>query len=356
LNVLVLGNEEISQVLKAEGVKITADPGDRIYAAVSTTDRYSVMPENVPVYLKSLDPLSDWTAKKHLPGAVIFTDINEILPQLKELAAEHESIPAKSTQESIMIATYANKGGVGKTTAANGIAVTLARQGINTVICDFDFGGANLASFYSLKKEPLDYFEEPENLSKYLFKVKDNLYLLPAPKNIIPAHIKGIKLEKVLHSLKEMFSVVLCDTCPSPWEKNYMPSVFGKMDMVYAVVNQSKFSVEETKVYAPQLLFMGVKPEDIRIIVNQYDPKLTNLREIEKAFSAGFKKEVKKLPSIIGVIPHNWTEANWAVQKADITAPDVWKKICREILTRLNKISEPEPRTKGFLNIFKRRK
>ncbi len=353
MKILIIGNEELTLLFKREGYIVTNDPGDDIYAVVSTSQNHEMIPEDYPVFLMGSGGMSDWAAKKARPDAVIFTTIDDIKPLLKQ--PEGEPIPEKTTKDSLIIATYANKGGVGKTTVANSLALTLAKQEINTVICDFDFGGANLAGFYNLKGNFRNYFED--NVMECLIKAKNNLYVLPAPVNAIPNQIKGENLENVLSQLKKHFSIVLCDTCPSPWEKDYMGNVFSKTDLVYAVVNQSKFSIEETKIYGPQLLYMGAEIGNIRIILNQYDPKLVSIKEVEKCFNSGFKKGVKKLPSIVAVIPHDWQEANKATYKGNVTNVDVWENVCQEIASKLNitLMAEAEQPKKNFLGFLKRR-
>lgn len=352
MKILIIGNEELTSLFKRAGFVTTNDPGDNIYAVVTTSNNHEMIPEDYPAYILRSGSISDWAAIKAKPEAVFFNTIDEIKPLLKR--PEPEEAPEKITQNSLTVATYANKGGVGKTTVANSLALTLAKQGVNTVICDFDFGGANLAGFYNLKGNFRDYFSG--NVIECLIKAKNGLYVLPAPANVIPNQIKGEQLENVLDQLKEHFSVVLCDTCPSPWEKEYMGSVFSKTDLVYAVVNQSKFSIEETKIYGPRLLYMGAEIENIRIILNQYDPKLVSVKEVERCFNSGFKKGVKKLPSIVAVIPHDWQEANKATYKGGLTNTDVWEDVCQEIASRLNitltnKVEQPK---KSFLSFIKR--
>ncbi len=353
MKILVIGNDELTLLFKREGFITTNDPGDEIYAVVTVSNNYEIIPEDYPVFIMCSGGISDWAAKKAKPDAVFFNTIDEIKLLLKQ--PEPEAIPEKSTKSSLVIATYANKGGVGKTTVANSLALTLAKQGISTVICDFDFGGANLAGFYNLKGNFRDYFSG--NAMECLIKAQNGLYVLPAPANVIPTQVKGEHLENVLDQLKKCFSVVLCDTCPSPWEKPYMGSIFSKTDLVYAVVNQSKFSIEETKIYGPQLLYMGAEMNNVRIILNQYDPKLVSIKEVEKCFNSGFKKGVKKLPSIVAVIPHDWQEANKATYKGNVTNADVWENVCQEIAFKLNitlTIETDQPK-KNFLGFLKRR-
>ena len=218
LKILVVGNDGLELPLKQLGFNVTNDPGDDIYAVVSSSANHQMLPEDYPIYLQSSGGMVDWAAKRARPDAVFFESIEEIAPLLKppEVPVSNP-MPDKTTTDSIVIATYANKGGVGKTTVANSLAVTLAEQGINTVICDFDFGGANLSGFYNLKGEHKNYLNG--DALDCVLKIRNNLYLLPSPTNIIPSQIQEHHIQTAIKQLRERFFVVVCDTCPHPGQQ-----------------------------------------------------------------------------------------------------------------------------------------
>jgi len=347
LKILVLADrKEVAVQIAKQGYKITYDPGDGFAAAVCDISSCKFVPEGVPLIVISSGTVGDWVVRRARPDAVFVDSIEEILQKLPAPAPVKDFfIPAR---KSLLLATYANKGGVGKTTAAVSLGFTLAQAGIKTVICDLDYGGPDVGSFFNLKKKNSDYFGNT-NIMPYLSKVKENLYILPGPSDITASQVKKQDVYNAVNSLQENFPVVLCDTCPAPWEKGYLTSVFAEADLVYAVVNQSKFSIEETAVYGPQLLLMGVAPENIRIIVNQYNPKLASLKAIERSFWSGFKKELKNLPRISAVIPEDWEKHISALSKGQVVNTDVWSELCREIADKLGyKIKEKEK--KNFLD------
>jgi cellulose biosynthesis protein BcsQ len=148
---------------------------------------------------------------------------------------------------------------------------------------------------------------------------------------------EGGELLMVLDHLKGGFPVVVCDTPPEPWTKRWLYSAFEAVDMALAVVDQSKFSEEETKKYAPTLLMMGVKPEKIRIVVNRFSPKLHTIRVIETMFNAGFKKKCSAgmLPRVGAVIQNNWDASVRGTYNGEITDIDgtdsQWHKLAKEI-------------------------
>lgn len=279
---------------------------------------------------------------KNQPSAKIDKTVLELKKQIKELEEDKERLKEeikflnekygiKSTK-SLVATSYANKGGVGKTTVAISIASILAEAGRKTIIYGCDYGGKSLNSFFKLKKKCDNYFKDTENLDKHIVRINKDLFLLPYPDEIYSRDIKGKDIEIIIDKLKSMFEVVVIDTCPAPYEKEYMFNIFEKSDLVYAVVNQSKFSRDETKIYVPKMIYMGVNPENIRIVVNQYNPELVDIKEVEKDFVSGIKTQAKgRLPKTAAIIPDNWVESNKALEKGKVTNREIWLNLCKEI-------------------------
>lgn len=312
------------------------------------------------IFIILSNSIADWSARQAKPNAIFVHSAEEAAEKLADIIVIEEKIevPQYDIKQSLFILTYANKGGVGKTTSAISIGITLSRAGIPTVICDFDYGGLDIGTFFKIKKKAANYLGQPD-VTPYLHKINENLFILPGPADITLSSIQGRDIVEAVRQLKEKFPVVIGDTFPSASEHNYMYDVFEESNLVYAVVDQSQFSIQETAMYAPKLLLMGVYPGNIRIIVNKFNPKLKSIREIEKAFCSGFKREVKKLPKVVGVIPEGWEEQVKAMYKGRIINEDVWEGIVKEIVRLLGKeIStiEPENNKEGFFSFWRRRK
>jgi cellulose biosynthesis protein BcsQ len=136
-----------------------------------------------------------------------------------------------------------------------------------------------------------------------------------------------------LNYLKGKYPVVICDTCPEPWTKKWLYNTFELADIALAVVDQSKFSEDETKKYAPTIIMMGVKPENIRIVINRFSPKLHPANKIEASFNSGFKKTCTVLPRIAAVIPNNWDASVMETYDGEIALDGAsqWHEIAKEI-------------------------
>jgi cellulose biosynthesis protein BcsQ len=251
--------------------------------------------------------------------------------------------PIKKKNTGVLVVSTANKGGVGKTTAAIATATALGRAGLPTVLVDLDLGAPDLATFFKIRDalgiERLSNLHNinPAQIDRLLVREENNLYVLPGPMNKTLPRFEDGELSLLLDYLKGKFPVVVCDTPPEPWTKRWLYSVFDTVDMALAVVDQSKFSEEETKRYAPTLLAMGVRPERIRIVVNRYSPKLHSTRAVETLFRSGFKKNcsIEMLPRIGAVIQENWDASVMDTYKGKIAGLEVignqWRRLANEI-------------------------
>ena len=256
----------------------------------------------------------------------------------EETCPAQELTPVGETTGVLVVST-ANKGGVGKTTAAIAIATALSKADIPTVLVDLDLGAPDLASFFKIHGVPgveklanLNGID-PVQIDRLLVKARDNLYVIPGPMSKTLPRFTGSELSKVLGYLKSKFPVVVCDTGPEPWTKKWLYNTFESADIALAVVDQSKFSEEETKKYAPTIIMMGVKPENIRIVINRFSPKLHPANHIEASFNNGFKKTCAALPKIGAVIPDNWDASVKETYDGEIVLDGTsqWHDMAREI-------------------------
>jgi MinD-like ATPase involved in chromosome partitioning or flagellar assembly len=327
MRILLLGDARVlSSCIAAKGHKIIFDPGDSPDMAVSDIITCEFAPQ-VPLIVMATGTVADWTARKKRPDAVFAESAAEALKIIEENAVKEE--PIKSNNPCLI--TYANKGGVGKTTTAVSIASVLASSGLKTAICDFNIAAPDIATFFNLK--PLYGIEKAfENANSVLLKAADNLWVLPGPVGVASKQFTGNELLSIVKSLQNDFDAVVVDTPPEPWTKEYIHGVFSHADLVYAVVDQSSFSIQETGIFAPTLLAMGVKPSKIRIVVNKYNPKLAGLKEIEKAFCSGFKKGTSPLPKVSAVIPENWEKHIKAGYQGTVLYEEEWLSLVKEVM------------------------
>ena len=326
------GDRPYNLVTALTGPKRPAPEADRGVAGSNTPERHG---PPVSSLLSGLGGTS--TLLQCQEGSVYLDRPEEAYPAQQEEPAQ-KLIPAGETRGVLVVST-ANKGGVGKTTAAIATATALANAGIPTVLVDLDLGAPDLAAFFKINNVPgiekLANLKgiDPVQIDRLLVKVRDNLYVIPGPMSKTLPRFTGSELSKVLGYLKGKFPVVVCDTGPEPWTKKWLYNTFESADVALAVVDQSKFSEEETKKYAPTIIMMGVRPENIRIVINRFSPKLHPANKIEASFNSGFKKTCSALPKIGAVIPDNWDASVKETYEGEIALDGAsqWHDIAREI-------------------------
>ncbi len=338
MKVMILGNPDYTEAVIRKGHSITLDPFDAHYTIADAINTQAIPKDNEAIIILS-GTVSDWAAKQSRPDAKFVNTIEEAVGLIKTSEEPEEIFEPK---DKLLLLSYANKGGVGKTTTAISLAEVLS-ENVKTLLCDFDYAGPNIGAFYSV--ETNNYFEGPVKP----IKVKNNLYVLPAPKENIPrGSIKGEQITEIIDSMN--FQVIVGDTPPAPWDLPYLHSLFERSDLVYSVVDQSLFSVSETKRFGITLVAMGVPPEKMRIIINRYNSRHASPRKILDAFCSGFKKESRTLPKVVAHIPEAWEEQVKAGYRATILNKEVWEDVCSEVYAKLGLIQKTEP--KGFFSKF----
>ncbi len=125
-----------------------------------------------------------------------------------------------------IIASYSNKGGVGKTANSVNLAYALAQDGYRTLLCDLDPQGAS--SFYfrvkpSRKLKEQDFFKD---VDRFLAAIRasdfENLDLLPANMtfrdfDIFLSRMRNSRsrLKQALQNVKSDYDVVILDCTPN---------------------------------------------------------------------------------------------------------------------------------------------
>lgn len=321
-----------AEKLAAMGFGVTCDPADDISVVVADAASFRYAPEGVLLFVVGTGGVADWAVKRARPDAEVVAPsevvdrVGMCFARVQQKQGAENRPPGRG-----LVVSYANKGGAGKTTVAIATALTLAAGGVRTVLWDVDFGGPNVAEFFGLEpKGDIGDVLAGADLSDILVSVRENLWVLPGPRGARPLRVSAPEMDAVLDRLLGDFQIVVADTAPEPWEKPHLFGVFARADLILAVVDQSKFSMEETEKYAPTIVAMGADIARVKIVVNRYNRKLTSLKEIERHFCAGFRKDVGRLPRVFAVIPDAWLEHARGTHRGEIPPSPEWARLARE--------------------------
>lgn len=343
MRILVLG---VDHSILPPGCSITSDPGGDFEAVVASAAHIDTLSEDVPVFVLKSGGMADWAVKQKRPD-VTLVSIDELQAELEKLVPNEVPPQISDLKKSLAIASYANKGGIGKTSSAINLALSLAARGVNTVIVDMDFGAPDVAGFFDVNpRRGLESLEET-GVDNLLIKVRNNLWIVPGMTGPYQREMEASVLTRVVQELKNRFQTVVIDTPPAPWEKANLHNVFAMCDQVYAIVDQSKFSTQETAKYTVTLLAMGVDPSRIRIVLNRFNPKLMGIRQVEKAFAAGFKDK-RNMPKVAVCIPEQWEDHVKDAYKGKSTSVEYWHKeadfLARQLVTESKETKEVKSR------------
>lgn len=117
------------------------------------------------------------------------------------------------------IVVTSGKGGVGKTTVCCNLAVQLARRGLRTVVCDFDFGLNNVDVVLGMENlatyDLIDALEGKCRMRQALVKHPRHPALYILTSNRLPeGHLSAQSLRLVLETVAPQFDFLLID-CPA---------------------------------------------------------------------------------------------------------------------------------------------
>ncbi len=345
LQALAAGREEVHEEQVSLANEEIMHPGAKFLETVEQVN----LPEQETVRSKAQLEQGEILAQKQ---ATLMQEIERLKQEIEAqknlklpVYQNKTQMPARNRKSTLVIVA-ANKGGVGKTTTTATLAIALANANVPVTVVDLDFRGANINVFFGLTPTQgidslcghsgvsLEYL-----LPRLLVETRyRNLKVLPgvinralAPKEMFT----GQELVEIINLLKSISPVVVVDTPPGFWVHEYLFDTFVSSDMLLAVVDQSSFSKDDVKSYAPYLFSMGVAPEKIKIVLNRFSPKLSRAREIEKFFAESVSSKEK--PRIIATIPNDWDAHIIKSSRSEAVGledpQNQWHQVAREIAT-----------------------
>lgn len=193
------------------------------------------------------------------------------IQQARQAAAD-----AQATGSARMIAVFAPKGGVGKTTLAFNLAVAIGQGGLRTVLID---GSLQFGDMRALLKVPLDAPSlldlptdriQESDLQDVLWRDPSGIDILLAPPRVELAEMVTIRdLEKVLSLLRRVYQVVIVDTPAVISDVNL--AFLDAADTILGVVTYDSTTIHSTMVMADAFRAIGYPASKVRYLVNRSD-------------------------------------------------------------------------------------
>jgi pilus assembly protein CpaE len=183
-----------------------------------------------------------------------------------------------------IITVYSPKGGVGCTTLAVNLALTLNNGDTRVALVDgnFQFGdvavfvneqGKNTVLDLAPRAEELD----PEIVEEVMVKhAATGLHILAAPSR--PEHaekISSAQFSKVLEFLTQMYAYVVVDTASLLTDVTL--AAIDISDLIVLVTTQDIPSIKNCRLFLDLLQTLGVERNRILFVLNRFDKRISNI-------------------------------------------------------------------------------
>lgn len=192
------------------------------------------------------------------------------------------------------------KGGVGKSTVAVNLAVSLAKRGKKTVVIDADTGLRSLDVLLGMENDVVydltDVVEGVCKLKQAVVKVRDvdNLSMLAAAQLRDMSSVSREQMEKVVSELKEQFDYVIID-CPAGVDLGFRVAVAGADRAIIVTHNDAICQRDVERVKG---LLQRADVNDMALLVNRVTPEKLKKKKPSSCAVMAEKLEMKLIGNI----------------------------------------------------------
>jgi pilus assembly protein CpaE len=186
------------------------------------------------------------------------------------------AIEAESAGHARLVTVFAPKGGVGTTTIAFNLAVTLGQLGTKTVLVD---GSLQFGDLRTLLQVPLDapsILDLPTDriteadLADVLWRDPSGIDILLAPRRVHEAEMVTTRdLDKILSMLRRVYQAVIVDT--ASYLSDVTLSFLDQADLVLEIVTYDSTTIQNTIAMAGTFIAIGYPPTKVEYLVNRAD-------------------------------------------------------------------------------------
>ncbi len=200
-------------------------------------------------------------------GYDLITRVNQV---------HHDASERDGAAQSKLVAVFAPKGGVGKTTLAFNLAVAAGRVGRKAIVVD---GSIQFADVRALLRVPADapsILDLPtdriveSDLTDVVWRDPSGIDILLAPPRIEMAEMLTARdLEKVLSLLRRLYELVVVDMSVAIDEMNL--AILDRSDVILEIVTFDSTTIHNTIALADTFRVIGYPPTKVQYLVNRAD-------------------------------------------------------------------------------------
>ena len=298
------GKEAIQTSLESQPDVVLMDINMPDMDGIAATDAIRAKQPAVQVVILSVQNDQNYMRRAMLAGARDFLTKppmgDELISAIRRAGAMALSEKAKAAQVQVapamgamagtsysygtkgkIVTIYSPKGGVGCTTIAVNLALTLNNEDTRAALVDanLQFGdvavfvneqGKNTIADLAPRAEELD----PEIVEEVMVKhAASGLHILAAPSRPEYAEkVTGEQLSKVLEYLQKLYPYVVVDT--SPYLTDNVLSILDISDIIILVTSQDIPSIKNCRLFLDLLQTMGVDRDRIIFVMNRFDKRI----------------------------------------------------------------------------------
>jgi pilus assembly protein CpaE len=197
----------------------------------------------------------------------------ELVNTLSHILADRQ---ARSSGACRVISVFAPKGGVGKTTIAFNLAVSLSQLGVATALIDGSLQYGDLRALLKVPSDvpsildlPTDRVQESD-LRDVMWRDPAGIDILLAPPRVEMAEmVIGRDVEKTVSLLRRLYETIIIDTPASLSEITL--ALLDSSDIVLLVVTYDSTTIHNTIAVAEVFSSIGYAPDKIQYLVNRSD-------------------------------------------------------------------------------------
>jgi pilus assembly protein CpaE len=201
------------------------------------------------------------------------------LEKAKAEAAAPSATPTLRASHGKIITIYSTKGGVGCTTLAANLALTLRNEETRVVIVDGNLQWGDVAVLYNEqgRNTILDLASQaneldPELVEEVMIKTTSGVHILAAPRPEHAEAISGEQFAAVVKYLSQMYAYVVIDS--AHLLDNITFAAFDASDLIISLLSQDIPAIAGARKFIDIAGVLNLDRSRILMVMNQYDKRI----------------------------------------------------------------------------------